>query len=210
MGAGMSKQVFFAAMAALVPVGCAISAEPTATSLVEWLSRAKETRARYQDSIPDSIRDQLSKSRPDFLPLSFGSESAEVVRGDFNCDGKEDYAVSGVSRASGLAKALLAKNTPTSAIGQAKKEFDAYLNDQPAVVVIALSTAEAIVWQEASGSYVANRGADCGCCHGVSNSDLSWIKQHRCDFLYIGCCEKDGSYTIYDTNGIGVRYSSGC
>lgn len=86
--------------------------------------------------------------------------------GDFNCDGKPDYAITELNRDSALAKAVLAAEATPLQITAAQSEQKTYAWDRAAEVRVALSTAKDFLWLKEKGSYIANSGKEPTGCAG--------------------------------------------
>jgi hypothetical protein len=134
--------------------------------------------------------------------------------GDFNCDGKQDYAVLGVNGTDPLAKTLLSAQTPSmEALKTVRDRYYSLSFNSPAVVWVGLSDTNGFAWRTYLGSYVSISKSLEGDLferaqvqvalrsNGGINSpeiDAKWAHEHRCEILSIGCCEKPGMDYIWD------------
>ena len=178
--------------------------------LKSWFEQTKQIQKQYRESLPSNIQRELERSTPELRPFVFQNESRTLARGDFNCDGKQDYAVTVVQAASKLSEGFADSDPVEHSLSDLKQEYHRYSYDEPAEVVIVLSSSSGFLIKRASASYASNSGSSCGCCNSVSAADQELIKKLKCDFLYLGCCEKDGSYTIYEKDSLTERFTDGC
>jgi hypothetical protein len=179
-----------------------------ADDLQTWFEETKSIQKKYRQTIPEKVSSLLKKKHPSFRPFTFDIDPSEIARGDFNCDGKEDYAIVGVDKGNTLIQAFDGGGAPAN-YELVKKEYDTLNFGSPAKVMVILSSSKGFLVKEEPGSYV--RASDsCGCCNSTTPADSEWIKKSKCKWLYIGCCEKDGGYTIFQKDSLESRFEDGC
>lgn len=185
----------------------------------QWVGAVK-AQERFLSAIPADVKASLHQAAPDFTPLGILEPSAagpEAVKGDFNCDGAVDYALPGLSSQSELARGLTSEPNPSGPrLETLSRELHRFRFDAAAEVRVGLSSPSGLKWQSFSGSQPDNRGplpADrtLGCTEVTSQAvDVNWARKHRCDVLYIGCCEKDGSFLLWDERSHRLSGVGGC
>ncbi|WP_146209561.1 hypothetical protein [Vitiosangium sp. GDMCC 1.1324] len=185
----------------------------------QWVDVVK-AQERYLSALPADVKASLRKAAPDFTPLGILDPSAtgpEVIKGDFNCDGTVDYALPGLRSQSELARGLTSEPNPSGPrLETLSRELRRFRYDDAAEVRVGLSSRSGLKWQSFPGSQPSNRGplpADrtLGCTQVTPQDvDVKWAQKHRCDVLYIGCCEKDGSFLLWDQRSRQLDSVGGC
>lgn len=196
----------------LFVVSCSVARAEEAGELLAWRENVALAQTAYMKAIPAEVLRSLEKSKPELRPLAF--EMTQVARGDFNCDGKSDYALIAAPRSSAIFAGLQV-GAKTQDIEKAKVEYHRLAYDKPTQVLIALSdTRGAWQWSTQAGSSVAVP-QDLGCTSWDDAArdlklDVNWIKQKKCSLLSIGCCEKDGTVWVWDKNKKELVGAGGC
>jgi len=187
-----------------------------------WWTEFKSAVDDYVSSIPAEAKGSMSSHMKGFVPIPIGliqrnkrnKPAHQVLHGEFNCDGKQDYAVIGVNDTDPLAKALLSSQPlPREILKVASERYHSLTFSVPAVVWVGLSEASGFTWKPYSGSYasirkpfggdlfekakeqLASRAKDGGI---MPEIDVRWAHEHRCEVLSIGCCEKPGMDYVWD------------
>ena len=97
------------------------SSDSQAKDDLDWWPAFQAAVTEYAASIPTSVKDSLTNEAKGFVPvpIGFGSEPKgtsnheQVLTGDFNGDGKPDFAIVGVNGDDPIAKALSSGKKPS-------------------------------------------------------------------------------------------------
>lgn len=181
-----------------------------------WWKEVKSRRSQYLVAIPDHVRASLKAKDADFVPFPFEScmspvgksSKAAPLQGDFNCDGKPDFAISGIPGNEPFAAAFASTETPSSDEWELLRQQEMEWSwKKPAVVYIGLSDGAGFAWVSVSGTCASKRGVlneellrsaredileyrakEVG----PAGFDFDWISKKRCEVLTIGCCDGPG------------------
>ncbi len=175
----------------------------------EWIKNFKTKNRHYKDNIPKSLVKEIQRNYPNFSPLTFQDTKTEAS--DYNCDGKPDYAIVGLTKEDNslLTKPVLSKVS----LEDLQQEFHKYKYDKGATVLIALSSKEGkYLWLKRKGSYASSGGTELPCSNTNKKAKevSKFLKENKCQYLYTGCCEKDGSYEVWKKDSKEILHSGGC
>ena len=196
----------------------------SAEEATSWFRGLRDAQQKLSDSLPAPVRRAI-EGATDFLPIGAlntsdhpqGLEDAAPASGDFNCDGKADFALVGTSKASALARALTEPaDPPLGALELVYQEFHDVRLNRPAMVMVALSRADgSFGLQRLPGSHASALGTKAlanlalglapdqpsaesdGCAALDPSLDLPWATAHACQVLAVGCCERGESQYVW-------------
>lgn len=127
-------------------------------------------------------------------------------------EGAVDHALPGLSSQSELARGLTSEPNPSGPrLETLSNELRRFRYDDAAEVRVGLSSPSGLKWQSFPGSQPSNRGPlpavrTLGCTEVTPKDvDVNWAQKHRCDVLYIGCCEKDGRFLLWEQRSLARR-----
>ncbi len=184
-------------------------AKQPASEKQKWINEFNAKNEQYRKSIPKNIIKEVNKKYPTFKAITF--QGSKVASSDYNCDGKPDYAIVGLTKED--KSIFTSTNLKKVALSDLKQELHKYKYEMWATTLVVLSSNDnKFILLREKGSYASNGGTKvaCGDSNKKSKEISKLLKDNKCEFLYIGCCEKDGSYDIWKKNSEEKLYSGGC
>lgn len=180
----------------------------TKKALSGWWEQSRRAQAELNKKLPREVRASFDKAAAGFQPVAALSALAE---GDFNCDGKADYALVSVPSESKLARALAAKKIPSdNKLKAAHADYLDFRYSDPATIWVALS-GHARSWISLAGSAVETAGkvsltGELGCAKLVPGQQVMWARENKCEGLKVGGRE----YYLWDPEKKDLRSVGQC
>lgn len=185
-----------------------------------WWMDLQLSNREYVDSIPTKVLKSLQPHTKDFIPFAqvirtgIGRRTkAKVVTGDFNCDGKKDYAILGIRSNDAIVKVLTKVEQPASTeLDMLRHHYSELMRDSN-MVWVGLTEKDNFNWTSYPGTSIGIRGVLEGNLLKAANQDIKnyrekhlkpegfdfeFIENHRCEVLTIGCCDKPGMDFIWN------------